>query len=212
MDKVTTESGADRSAHKRATILEAARAVFLSKGYAGASMDEIAARAAVSKPTVYKNFGDKQALFAAIITSDISDAEERSQTLVEALPHGEDIEGSLRKFARRHVTVVTQPHLIKIRRLIIAEADRFPELARTWYEAAPGRAHANLAELFQEIAAQGRLNISDPMLAAEYFNWLVLSIPLNKAMFLGSNTQFSRAALHRYADEAVRIFLAAYGP
>ncbi|WP_205856881.1 TetR/AcrR family transcriptional regulator [Phytoactinopolyspora endophytica] len=196
---------------KRATILEAARAVFLSNGYAGASMDEIAARAAVSKPTVYKNFGDKQGLFTAIITGDISEAEQRSQTFVEALSRSEDIEVSLRKFARRHITVVTQPHLIKIRRLVIAEADRFPELARTWYEAAPGRAHANLAELFREIAEQGRLNVPDPMLAAEHFNWLVLSIPLNKAMFLGSHTHFSRTTLHRYADEAVRIFLAAYG-
>jgi hypothetical protein len=54
-------------------------------------------------------------------------------------------------------------------------------------------------------------SLGDPLLAAQHLNWLVLSILLNKAMFHGSDTRFTRHELNRYADEAVRVFLAAYG-
>ncbi len=49
------------------------------------------------------------------------------------------------------------------------------------------------------------------MLAAQHLNYLILSVPVNEAMFTGRDTPFSRRTLHRYADEAVRVFLAAYG-
>lgn len=200
-----------RSARKRRAIMEAARTVFLRKGYAGASMDEIAAIAMVSKQTVYKNFADKERLFTEIITSDISQAEDTSQSMVRALPESEDIEMDLRQFARRLVTVVMQPHLVQMRRIIIGEADRFPALARTWYAHGPERGYTTLAERFAELARRGRLRVDDPLLAAQHFNWLVLSVPMNKAMFHGSDSQFSTEELERYADEGVRVFLAAYG-
>ena len=105
-----------------------------------------------------------------------------------------------------------QPHLIQMRRIIIGEADRFPDLARTWYDTGPGRAHTTLAARFQQLAERGRLQAPDPLLAAQHFNWLVLSIPMNQAMFHGSDTEFAPGELDRYADEGVRVFLAAYGP
>ncbi|WP_375546510.1 TetR/AcrR family transcriptional regulator C-terminal domain-containing protein [Actinophytocola gossypii] len=95
----------------------------------------------------------------------------------------DDLEHDLRQFARRHIDEVTQPHLIQLRRIIIAEADRFPNLAKTWFTNGPERAHATLATQFQELERRGLLTVPDPVLAAQYFNWLVLSIPLNKAMF-----------------------------
>ncbi len=125
--------------------MAAARTVFLREGYDGTSMDEVAALAAVSKQTVYKHFADKKRLFTAIITSDISTSEASTHAVVAALSDSEDIEKDLRQFARRHVIEVTQPHLIQLRRTIIAEAERFPELARTWYASGPERAHAVLA-------------------------------------------------------------------
>lgn len=200
-----------RSARKRRAILDAAREVFLRSGYDRASMDQVAALAKVSKQTVYKHFADKERLFTEIITSDITAAETRSQAVVDALPDSEDIATDLREFARRHVAEVVQPHLITLRRLVIGEAERFPELARAWYEAAPGRAHTTLAARFQTLAERGRLRVADPLLAAEHFNWLVLSIPLNRAMFYGSAIEFAPGELDRYADEGVRVFLAAYG-
>lgn len=207
----SADAPAGRSAAKRQAIIDAARTVFLRKGYGGASMDEIAALAAASKQTVYKHFVDKQSLFTQIITSDIEQAESSSQQLVEALGHSDDVERELRRFARRHIAVVTQPHLVQMRRIIISEAERFPDQARTWYERGPERGYVALAEQFEELARRGRLRIGDPLLAAQHFNWLVLSVPLNTAMFLGSNTRFSRRELDRCADEAVRVFLAAYG-
>ncbi len=53
--------------------------------------------------------------------------------------------------------------------------------------------------------------MEDPLLAAQHFNWLILSVPLNKAMFHGSGADFTPGELERYADEGVRVFLAAYG-
>jgi TetR/AcrR family transcriptional regulator, mexJK operon transcriptional repressor len=205
---LTQEEG--RSARKHRAIMEAARTVFLRSGYGGASMDEVAALAAVSKQTVYKHFADKQRLFTAIITGDIDETEALTHDMVAALGDSEDVDRDLRRFARRHITDVTQPHLIQLRRIIIAEADRFPELARTWYANGPERAHAVLAEQLTRLARRGLLRVPDPLLAAQQLNWLILSIPLNKAMFHGSDTTFTARELQRYADEAVRVFLAAY--
>ncbi len=67
-----------------------------------------------------------------------------------------------------------------------------------------------VASQFRILAERGRLRLDDPQLAAQHFNWLVLSIPLNQAMF-SIDLDFGPAELDRYADEAIRIFLAAYG-
>jgi AcrR family transcriptional regulator len=184
--------------------------VFLGKGYDGTSMDEVAALAAVSKQTVYKHFADKKRLFTAIVTDDISATESLTLDLVNALSTSDNLGRDLRQFARQHIADVTQPHLIRLRRIIIAEAERFPELAATWYANGPERAHATLAAQFQALGRRGLLRVPDPLLAAQNFNWLILSIPLNKAMF-HSEDRFSAKELARFADEGVRVFLAAYG-
>jgi TetR/AcrR family transcriptional regulator, mexJK operon transcriptional repressor len=197
-----------RSARKRRSILEAARTLFLRNGYAGTSMDDVAALAAVSKQTVYKNFADKQQLFTDVITGDIAETEQLTRTLADSLPESDDLERDLRTFARRHVVEVMQPHLVQMRRVLIGEADRFPDLAAAWYARGPERAHATFARWFAALAERGLLRVPDPLLAAEHFNWLILSIPMNRAMFSGTEEPVDR--LHHYADEAVRVFLAAY--
>ena len=199
-----------RSARKRRAILQAAQAAFLAKGYAGTTMDEVAALAAVSKQTVYKHFDDKQRLFEAIVTGEIDTAETRTHEMVEALGATDDLPADLRRFARQHVLDVTQPHLLRLRRIVIAEAEQFPDLARTWYADGPERGHAALARQLQALAARRLLRIDDPLLAAQHLNWLILAIPLHRALFHGSDLVFTRKELHRYADEAVRVFLAGY--
>lgn len=200
-----------RSARKRRAIVDAALAAFLEKGYERTSMDEIAAAAAVSKQTVYKHYASKEGLFADIVIGTIRDAEAGSVELVEALSGSEDLEADLRRFARRHLAVVLQPHVVQLRRVIISEATRFPDIARTWYEHGPQLGQETLAREFAELARRGLLRFDDAELAAAYFNWLILSIPLNRAMFFPDGPTPSRRALDRYADEGVRIFLAAYG-
>jgi TetR/AcrR family transcriptional regulator, mexJK operon transcriptional repressor len=200
------------SARKREAIVTAAREVFLQHGYAGAGMDDIAARAAVSKVTVYNHFADKQRLFTEVVTQAIHQAENQTHEIIESLATSDDLERDMRRFARQHLTVVLQPQLVQMRRVIIGEADRFPELARTWYQTGPRRGATKLARVLEELSRRKLLRVPDPPLAAEHLNWLILSIPLNRAMFHATDAPPSPRQLRRYADEAVRIFLAAYRP
>jgi TetR/AcrR family transcriptional repressor of mexJK operon len=204
-------TGAARSARKRKAILEAAATLFLRNGYRGTSMDEIAALASVSKQTVYKHFADKERLFSEIVTSAVSEAADPVYADVLSLEDTGDIEADLGGFARRLLGRVIQPQILQLRRLVIGEAGRFPELGRTFYEQGPGRTIAALATAFEGLAARGALQLDDPRLAAAHFNWLVTSIPLNQAMFLGEDEPLASAELDDYADAGVRAFLAAYG-
>jgi TetR/AcrR family transcriptional repressor of mexJK operon len=199
-----------RSARKRSAIVEAATTVFLRNGYVGTSMDEIAALAAVSKQTVYKHFGDKETLFSEIVTSTVNEASDPVYNAVLNLKDSGDVEADLRDLARRQLALVIQPRILQLRRLVIGEAGRFPELGRTFHERGPGRTIAALATAFERLAERGVLQLDDPRLAAAHFNWLIVSIPLNQAMFSGRDEPPAPADLDRYADSGVRVFLAAY--
>jgi TetR/AcrR family transcriptional regulator, mexJK operon transcriptional repressor len=200
-----------RSARKRRAILEAARSLFLGNGYRGTSMDEIAALAGVSKQTVYKHFADKERLFSEIVISTVDEVADPVQDEVLQLRESGDIEADLRDLARRQIAAVMQPRLLQLRRLVIAEAGRFPELGRTFYERGPGRTIESLATVFEGLAARGQLELEDPLLAATHFNWLIMSSPVNQAMLLGRDEPPAAAELDRYADTGVRAFLSAYG-
>jgi AcrR family transcriptional regulator len=202
----------ERTAAKARAILQAAQAVFLEKGYLGTSMDEVAAVAGVSKVTVYKHFTDKHTLFTAVVTSAIEEAEQSTRSVVDHLGQSVDIEKDFRAFARQHIVEVTQPHLIKMRRMIIAEAARSSGLAQIWHRRGPEQAHHTLAAQIKQLVRRGILQVSDPLLAAQHLNYLILSVPINEAMFTGRDQPYSRRQLQRYADEAVRVFLAAYRP
>ena len=196
---------------KRRAILEAAMSVFLKSGYLGASMDEIAALAQVSKQTVYKQFSNKESLFVEIVTSMTDTASDTVHNDVPELTESSGISEYLQLYAFRQLTVVLTPPLMQLRRLVIGEVSRFPELARILYERGPQRAIAAFARVLEQLAARDLLTIDDPKTAASHFNWLVMSEPLNRAMLLGDTTIPKQAALRRHAAECVRVFLAAYG-
>jgi len=200
-----------RSIRKRRAILEAATTLFLRNGYLGTSMDEIAALARVSKQTVYKAFSDKESLFSEIVISAVNEAADPVHASVLELEDTGDIEADLHAFARQLLGQVMQPRILQLRRLVIGEAGRFPELGRTFYAQGPGRTIAALATVLERLAGRGLLQLDDPLLAAAHFNWLVMSIPLNKAMFLGEDEAPASAELDGWADAGVRAFLAAYG-
>jgi TetR/AcrR family transcriptional regulator, mexJK operon transcriptional repressor len=201
-----------RSARKRQAIVEAATALFLEHGYQGTSMDDIAAMAAVSKQTVYKNFADKQQLFSDIVLGAAARADEFIAALPRMLADTDDLEAGLKALARRYLATVMQPRLLQMRRLIVAEAGRFPDLARAYYERVPEHVMTGLAAQFGDLAGRGRLRINDPAVAARHYAFLVLGLALDRAMFLGPGHGMSAAELDRQADEAARAFLAAYGP
>ncbi len=204
------EQGEPRSSRKRRAIMQAAAVAFLRNGYVGTSMDEIAALAAVSKQTVYKHFADKERLFSEFVTMTVTEASNSVRDEVLNLEHSTDIEADLRGWARRTLARVMQPPILQLRRLVIGEANRFPGLGRTFYDLGPGRSIETLTAVFAQLAEQGILRLDDPAQAAEQFSWLIMSIPLNRAMLLGDD-QPSAEDLDRYADTGVKIFLAAYG-
>ncbi len=204
------EADQRRSARKRRAITEAATAAFLEHGYRGASMDAIAAAAQVSKQTVYQHFGDKQRLFSQLVAATVQAASDPVHDEVRQLADSGRLEDDLRDLARRLLTLVLQPPMMRLRRLVIAEARRFPELGQVFYELGPGRTIAALAGTFAELARQGRLNAPDAELAATQFNWLVMAHPINRAMLLGDDHPPTTREIRRHADSAVRTFLAAY--
>lgn len=199
----------ERSARKHRAILEAATTVFLNKGYAGTSMDDIAKLAAVSKQTVYKHFSDKEKLFAEIVLS-TTDRIDAMVDLVADIPADAGTLGeNLTRLAHQFLTALTQPQVIQLRRLVIANADAFPELGAAWYEQGFERVLATLADTFRRLTEQGLLKAPDPLLAAHHFSGLLLWIPVNRAMFHGG-AELSAADLDRLAQGGVRAFLAAY--
>ena len=202
---------APRSARKRGAILDAATTLFLRNGYLGTSMDEIAALAKVSKQTVYKAFSDKESLFSEMVVGAVNEAADPVHADVLELGDSGDVDADLRHLARQLLGRVMQPRILQLRRLVIGEAGRFPELGRTFYEQGPGRTVGALATVFERLAERGVLKPGDPALAAAHFNWLVMSIPLNQAMLLGDDEPPAPAELDRWADAGVEAFLAAYG-
>lgn len=205
--EANSESRSDR---KRKALLLAATEVFLDKGYDGASMDDVAAKAAVSKPTVYKYFSDKERLFAEIVRATTGQIDDLVRLVVETMADKAGLEPGLTVLARRFITALMQPQVLRLRRLVIANAERFPDVGRSWYEQGFERVLATLATTFQSLADRKVLKLGDPLLAANHFVGLLLWIPVNKAMFTGDH-HATPDELDRYAEAAVRAFLTGYG-
>ena len=205
------ETFGDRAERKREHILGAATDVFLRTGYLGTSMDEVAAHARVSKQTVYKYFADKDSLFREIVVETVNEISDPNNEDVLSIADSEDLETDLEGLARRQLARVMRPRLMQLRRLVIGESSRFPELGHLFYERGAGRTIVALATAFETLAERGLLQFDDAQLAAAQFNWLVMSAPINRAMLLGDDHPFSAAELDRFATAGVRTFLAAYG-
>jgi TetR/AcrR family transcriptional regulator, mexJK operon transcriptional repressor len=208
---VRVSNGDGRAENKKQWIMEAALPVFLRNGYLGTSMDEIAAVAAVSKQTVYKHFENKEGLFTDIVFSTIENAYSNFDAVIRVLRDSTDVDNDIRVFARVLLTALMQPRVVQIRRLVIAEANRFPELGNVYYEKSYESAVGLLSTSIKHQAEQGNLKVDDPLMAAHHLTWLVLGVPRNKVMLCGDQVRFTRAELDRYADEAAHAFLAAYG-
>lgn len=200
-----------RTARKRKAILEAATTVFLANGYLGAGMDEIALLADVSKQTIYKQFISKEALFIEIVAGLTNEGSDKVHGVIPDLAPGDDLQAYLEDYAYRQLNIVLTPRLMQLRRVVIGEAGRFPELGKALYDSGPKRAMAAMASTFQRLADRGLLRMDDAAVAASHFNWLVMSQPLNQAMLLGDAGIPEPAALRRHAADGVRVFLAAYG-
>lgn len=202
-----------RTDRRRAAIIKAAVEVFLRNGYMGATTDEVATRASVSKQTLYKHFADKQNLFAEVIhDSTIQLGEGLATAAADALRDATDARKGLREVADVFLRGMLKPDVVRLRRLVIAEADRFPEVGKAWYDGGFERTLAAVGDAIQGLVDRGLLhNVADPTLAAHQFAGLVMYQPMNQLMFAGTQTRPSPARLRRIADAAVDVFLATYG-
>ncbi|QGN34553.1 TetR family transcriptional regulator [Microlunatus sp. Gsoil 973] len=203
-----------RTPRKRRDIVDAATTLFLRNGYQGTSVDQIAAAASVSKQTVYKQFGDKERLFRAIVDG----VAENSRTIADELDAAftrravssvEDLEQMLAEVARDYLDAVLESRVLSLRRLIIAEADRFPDLARTYYNRAPARGIELIADQLGRFVDAGLLEVDDRRLAAGQFAYLALSIAQDRAMFC-PDEQPDDAERDRLSRAAAGVFVAAY--
>jgi TetR/AcrR family transcriptional regulator, mexJK operon transcriptional repressor len=143
-----------RSEAKRVEILKIATDLFLAKGYDGVSVDAIVARAGGTKTNVYKHFGGKAELFAAVI-------EELCQQIVHSFADleldGMDPEDALRQVGRHFLTALFSQRSVRQHRIVVAESVRFPSVGKRWFKAGPESARDPIAAYFAKLQKTGRI-------------------------------------------------------
>jgi TetR/AcrR family transcriptional regulator, mexJK operon transcriptional repressor len=199
------------STAKHKAIVDAALSVFLEKGYLGTSMDGVAAAAGVSKQTVYKHFIGKERLFADIVLSTVDDVERLVRWTLAEFRDTANVAQTFDRLAHRFLRALMEPRLLRLRRLVLSNADRFPQLGRTWYESGFERVLATLADCLRQLTDAGVLRTKDPLIAANHFVGMLLWIPINNAMFTGNEKPFTDRELRRLAKQSADAFLRAYG-
>ena len=152
-----------RGKQRRAKILKAATELFLKTGFGGTSIDAIVEQSGGSKATLYSYFPTKEVLFRAVIDGVVSRPDPC------ALDTSANMRETLCEFAVRRMRVVFSPQHRALLRVVIEERDRFPDVAKMYYERGPEGGHGILIKYLAEKARQGELRIDDPEHAAESF-------------------------------------------
>jgi TetR/AcrR family transcriptional regulator, mexJK operon transcriptional repressor len=207
-----TEPMLGRSARKRATVLSAGRDLFLSNGYQGTSVDQIAAAAEVSKQTVYKHFGDKHELLLAIVDNALKSSVAPFLERIAGMADTTDLETDLTALAGDYLRAVLQEPVVQLRRLVVGEANRVPELAQLYYEQAPARTMAAFTECFGKLHERGLLDVPEPSLAAEHFAFLIVGRCIDQALFCGGPQVLAGVDVDRHVRAGVQVFLSGYRP
>ena len=214
MERTETERGAEGSKAaelsptKREQIVGGARAVFHELGYERASVDAIAARAGVSKATVYNHFpGGKQALFMAPFDAETEDVRKKLLSLLEE-PTG-DIEADLRRIGEQLLRLIGSPSQVQRFRVVIGAAERFPELGKALYECIISAGHKRMERFLERAATAGQLEIADPYAAALDFHALCIG-ELSRKLQLGVIERLSEAEIRENVERGMRTFLRAY--
>lgn len=191
---------------KRKQILDGARQVFLAEGFDGASMGGIAKAAGVSKGTLYVYFDSKEALFEALTQAEKGDL---AEVLFHLDEHDPDVNAALRSVGTSLIELMIRPNHLSLVRAVIGAADKFPEFARSFYEAGPANGAARLKVYLEGQVAAGRLVIDDTSLAAEHFLNLCSTGILKRRLF-GMQESCTPDVIAYHVDAAIKVFLAAY--
>jgi AcrR family transcriptional regulator len=185
-------------------LLDAALKIFSEKGFVGASMDDIAAEAGLTKPTLYQYFSSKDELFTAMMS------QERDHMLESfEYPTASGMVAELYAFSWHYADIALRPDMLNLARLIISEAQRLPDIGRAYQASGPDRVLAGMMDYLGRQRDAGRLVFDDAELAAEDLWGLVLSAPRNKVLHV-PDAMPDRATLERYIRNGLRVFLRAY--
>lgn len=162
-------SAAHRAERKRAEILDAAKDLFLEKGYSGTTMDTVAERAAGSKETIYAHFGNKAGLLKAII----EEAGEALRASLDGAQPERSIRSYLTNLAQNYLDLILQPRSLALYRLIISESGRMPEIGDLFYRTCPENFLRGLAQYFSQAHARDEIDAPDPYhLATAFYGML----------------------------------------
>jgi TetR/AcrR family transcriptional regulator, mexJK operon transcriptional repressor len=192
-----------RGRERLARILEAATVLFLKDGYGSTSIDSILDVSGGSKATLYNYFPTKDDLFRAVIDDVLASATEPS------LDTHADPRTSLIKFSVQRLEVLFSPRHHALLRLIIAERERFPDIAKMFYERAPLRSRGVLATYFTELERRQVLDAGSSDEAAEFLIGMMVHWWVMEGLLLGESP--SREAIRERATRVVDRFLMAFG-
>lgn len=201
----TNHLAAEEDSSKRRQILDGARKVFMDLGFDGASMNEIARSAGVSKGTLYVYFADKNRLFEAIVQE-------------EALAHGQvvfnfdperDVETTLREFGNAYIELVCRPGGGSAIRTVMAIAERMPDVGRRYYENVLEKTINRLADYLQAHVRSNDLAIENCQLAASQFHQMCQASLFLPFVFQAAPAP-SAERIAQVVESATRMFMAAY--
>ena len=186
-------------------VLQAAGEVFLSRGFAGASLDTIVAKSGGSLRDLYQVFGNKEALFLRVMDALCEEVlaplrglalDEKNQQL--------PIEEVLLAMGRTIMRVLLAPRALALHRQVVSEGPRFPTLGKVFFQMGPSSAKATLAAFLDNRAQGGQLVIQDPRAASAIFIHALISDLHLRALTGGKVT---RSEVEERVQEVVRIFL-----
>ena len=200
--------GRPKDMAKRHAILEAAKCLFLSKGFASTSMDAVASHAGVSKLTVYSHFTDKENLFSAAIKATCS---EQLPDLFFSLPEGVPVEQVLLNIGRGFHTLINSQASLNLHRLMMTLGSQDPKLSNIFFEAGPHRVVREMEGLLERIQQLGVLQFNHPHQAAEHFFCLLKGAP-NFRVLYGCGDPLSPEEAEAHVQDVVALFMRAYRP
>ncbi|WP_449327277.1 TetR/AcrR family transcriptional regulator [Sphingopyxis sp. 550A] len=198
----------DAATARRKAFVDAAREAFFTNGYAGTTMSSIASKVGGSKTTLWSYFPSKEDLFEAVVDGIV---EEYGDALAVDLPLDEPVPEVLRRFGNLLMTKLTATPILSLFRLVVGEAERFPHLAKTFYDRGPRRGKARAAEWVGEKMARGEIRMGNPLRAVQHFTGLCQS-GLYQFAVLGLPEGRDLDRLAAEIDDAVDIFYRAWRP
>ena len=195
-----------RKGRKFDQVIEGARQVFLNDGFEGASVDDIAKTAGVSKATLYSYFPDKRHLFMEVAKAECQRQAQISMDMIDDSASADLVLGSI---ATQFIEFITSDFGQRIFRICVGEADRFPELGREFYESGPMLMRGHMIELLHCAQERGDVDVEDFELASDQFSELCKADLFPRMVFSVSRT-FTEGEKTRVAQGAVKTFLARY--